>query len=349
MGNKRFWTDEERKELQDLVSQGLTAREISDKLKRSVPSVEGQIKQRKISMVESQTSQVPAFSVPEAPANDLTLEEIFEIRSKLYSRKEEHKAATKVVPVTVNVPGPIAIAFIGDPHLDDDNTDLELIRRHVEVLSSTEGLFGVCVGDYTNNWVGRLEKLYAKQTTTRLQAHVLTEWFFRSVNWMVAVGGNHDAWNHGNEILKLMSRITGTYYYEHGGRFEIKLPSGASFTLNTRHDFKGRSQYNPAFGANKSAMFGSRDDLHVAGHLHQDGYQTQRIDGKRVHAIRVGAYKRFDEYAVENGFSENDNSPAYVAVIDPDKFGDDGFIQVFCDFDSGVQYLKLLRNQREIK
>ena len=42
-------------------------------------------------------------------------------------------------------------------------------------------MMGICVGDITNNWVGRLMKKYADQETTRKQAIKLIEWFLKDV------------------------------------------------------------------------------------------------------------------------------------------------------------------------
>jgi hypothetical protein len=342
------WRQEEIERLRSMVSQGSTAYEVAKTLGRSIGGVTNKASSEGIKFNEGKTltPQTPEFTVTSAPAGDLQIEDIFEIKSKQFNLNSERKAVLDCLPIDIHIDGPIGIALIGDPHLDDDNCDLMLIKSHVETISSTEGLLGLCVGDYTNNWVGRLEKLYSKQLVTRKYAHVLCEWFFSSVNWLVAVGGNHDAWNHGNEIFRYMARLTETHYAEHGGRFLLKFPNGNSCILNTRHDYKGRSQYSPSFGPAKEALFGYRDNLHVAGHLHQDSYQTHRIAGRRIHAIRVGSYKRFDEYAVEHGFAENDNSPAYMAVIDPSKDSNaDGFIVVFSDFDTGVDYLNALRSK----
>jgi hypothetical protein len=43
-------------------------------------------------------------------------------------------------------------------------------------------MYAVCVGDVTNNWVGRLAALYAEQSTTEAEAWKLAEW------WLVLHG-----------------------------------------------------------------------------------------------------------------------------------------------------------------
>jgi hypothetical protein len=341
------WKAEEVDLLRSMAAKGATAQDVATALGRTLGSVCNKASGELVKFSEGKSITAPEFTVTTAPAGDLSADDIFEIKAKQFQLNKDRKAVLDLLPIDIHIDGPVGIALIGDPHLDDDNCDLMRVKSHVDAIAQTEGLLGLCVGDYTNNWVGRLEKLYSKQIATRRHAHVLCEWFFSSVKWLVAVGGNHDAWNNGNEIFRYMARLTETHYSEHGGRFLLRFPNGNSCTLNTRHTFKGKSQYNPAFGPNKEAMFGYRDDLHVCGHIHQDGHQTHRVSGKRVHGITVGSYKRFDEYAVVNGFSEDDNSPAYLVIIDPSKErGSDGFINVFPDFETGVEYLNLIRNGR---
>jgi len=338
------WRAEEVELMRSMITQGKTAADVATALGRTLGSVCNKAGNEGIKFNEGKSITAPEFTVTSAPAGDLSFDDLYNLKVKQFQLNKDRKAVLDLLPIDIHIDGPIGIALIGDPHLDDDNCDIMRIKSHVDMIAQTEGLLGLCVGDYTNNWVGRLEKLYGKQIATRRHAHILCEWFFSSVKWLVAIGGNHDAWNNGNEIFRYMTRLTETHYSEHGGRFQLKFPNGNSCILNTRHTFKGKSQFSPSFGPNKEAIFGVRDDLFVCGHIHDDGHQTQRIAGKRIHAVTVGSYKRFDEYAVINGFPENDNSPAYIAVIDPSQEqGSDAFINVFADFDKGVEYLQLLR------
>ena len=336
------WTKEEHQLLEAFIERDLPYKDIAEQMGRTIHAVE--LKARKIGLGHNQPKR--DFTIQEVPSGELELADLLAINRKQFLARQEQKEVTKLLPIDIHIDGPIGIAIFGDPHLDDDNTDVGMIEDHIRIVKQTPGMLAMCAGDYTNNWVGRLEKLYAKQMTTRTQASMLIEWFFKSLPWLMLVGGNHDAWNDGHSVLKLIGRITNSHYQKHGGRYELRFPNGQSCRLNARHDFKGRSWFSPSFGPNKAAIAGDRDHVYVCGHLHDDGYQTQRISGVRTHAIRVGAYKRFDEFAVENGFTEDDSSPCYVIVIDPSqKQTDDGFITVFTDLEKGAQYLTLLREK----
>src|SRR3546814_1021767 len=52
---------------------------------------------------------------------------------------------------------PYGIIAFGDTHLDDDGANIPLLRQHLEI-ASRPGVYGLNIGDSTNNWVGRSEE-----------------------------------------------------------------------------------------------------------------------------------------------------------------------------------------------
>lgn len=142
-----------------------------------------------------------AFEVPELPDETPTAEELIARRIKQFQRKSDAKDARKLVPVKVKIDGPFGLALFGDPHVDDDGTDIALLQRHVDMVNRTEGLFGANVGDYSNNWVGRLARLYSEQSVSAAEAWVLVEWLIHAVPWMFLIGGNHDCLDMDTEAL----------------------------------------------------------------------------------------------------------------------------------------------------
>ena len=87
---------------------------------------------------------------------EIDVEDLVEERLKKFERKTVKKEAEKCFPIKVLKDGPIAIAHFGDPHVDDDGTNLGLLLKHAELVAKTDGMFGGNVGDVQNNWVGRL-------------------------------------------------------------------------------------------------------------------------------------------------------------------------------------------------
>ena len=287
------------------------------------------------------------FTVMALPDDDLDIEDLVELRIKQFGKKRDFHEATRLIPVKVKIEGPIGILHFGDPHVDDDGTDLETLRKHSD-LTKQEGIWGANVGDTTNNWVGRLARLYANQSTTAAQAWKLAEWFIGRTRWLYMVGGNHDAWSGSADPIKWIARQQDALYQPTECRVGLRFPNGREFIVNARHDFAGHSQWNPAHGQMKAAMMGHRDHLMISGHRHTSGYGVVKdgSTGRICHAVQVASYKLFDSYAKEKGFRDQTLSPACLTVLDPDldETHPDA-IKLFWDPEVGAEYLAWRRSK----
>lgn len=291
-------------------------------------------------------SKADEFAVAPLPNPDMTPDELVAHRIRQFERRREYEKARKLIPVQVSLDGPIGIWHFGDPHVDDDGTDIAALKEHTDIVSATRGCFGANVGDTTNNWVGRLARLYAQQATTESQAWVLAEWFLKRVDWLYLIDGNHNAWSGAGDPIKWIQRGGAAPYMSSEVRLELQFPNGNTCRINARHDFSGHSQYNPAHGPMKASMFGVRDHIAVAGHKHISGHGVVKNpdDGSLCQSFLVAGYKIFDRYALEKGFRDQHISPGVFTLIDPrlpNTHPD--FVTFFWSLERGVEYLKYLR------
>jgi len=297
--------------------------------------------------VEIGGSRAAEFSVPSLPDDDIPVDDLVEHRIRQFARKAEHHDASRLIPVKINLRGPIGLLVFGDPHVDDDGTDLATLRAHSD-LTQQEGVFGCNIGDTQNLWVGRLARLYAEQSTSASQSWKLAEWFVSRTRWLFMVGGNHDAWAGTGDPLKWICRQIGTTYKLSEVRMGLQFPNGRKVVVNARHDFAGNSQWNPAHGVMKGAQMGVRDHILLSGHKHTSGYGVVKDpDTKRIcHAIQVASYKILDRYSVERGFRDQALSPAAMIVIDPElPETHPDMCKLFWDPEVGAKYLAVLRGR----
>lgn len=286
------------------------------------------------------------YSIPQLPDEDLPIEEIVEQRKKEFAQKRRHEEATKLIPIDIKVPGPIGILHFGDPHVDDDGTDIEALEAHSD-LTQDEAIFGANVGDTTNAWVGRLARLYGDQNTSRKRAIQLAEWFIGRTKWLYMVGGNHDGWAGEDDPIKWIAKQSGTLYRPSEARLQLNFINGDPFTINARHDFAGGSMWNPTHGPMKAAQMGIRDDLFTCGHRHKSGYGVLKDPAteKTIHTVQVGSYKLYDRYAKDKGFRDQSLGPACMTVIDPVlPANHPDRCKVFWDPHNGALYLRMLRD-----
>lgn len=289
------------------------------------------------------------FDIPPLPDEKPTADELLERRKKQFTRKETAAAARKLIPVNVHIDGPIGIAHFGDPHVDDDGTDIALLEKHVGIVNGCEGMFAGNVGDFQNNWIGRLARLYGEQSMSAAEAWVLVEWLIRSCDWLYLVGGNHDAWSGPGDPLQWIARQQNALLEPHGVRLELRLPSSRTARINARHDFKGHSMWNDAHGPAKAAQIGWRDHILACGHLHTSAHQFLKdpSSGLVTHAFRVASYKVMDAHATALGLPDKNMWTCPVTIIDP-RFPDSDvrFITFIPDPEEAADYLTWKRARK---
>ena len=290
------------------------------------------------------------FDVDEIPSADRPLDEILDARKKAYSRIARRDDALKRVGVTVNIDGPFGITFFGDPHIDDAGSDIVALERDLDVTRETSGLFAANVGDMNNNWVGRLARIYGKQSVTEKEAWRLVEWMFTATDWLFLVQGNHDVWSGDASPLKWIARQADIGAMEpHGVRMGLRCGRRKEIIVNSRHDFPGNSMWNNAHGPMRAAQMGWRDHILTCGHKHTSGYGMVKdpATGLISHCIRVAAYKIIDDYAKAGGFLDGHISPSVTCIIDPAEPDESPkLIQVFHDTTEAAEYLTWKRGVR---
>ena len=276
-------------------------------------------------------------------------------KKRQFDRITQREEALRSVAIKVHIDGPIGILHHGDPHIDDDGTDIHALEHHANLCRKTEGLFAGNVGDGLNNWVGRLARLYGSQSTTEMQAVALLEWWMDlyktpegRTKWLYLISGNHDYW-HGDarDPTRWIATQHQALHQPSELRMRLELPSGRTCTINARHDFSGHSMWNPAHGVGRAVQMGNWDDISVCGHRHVSGYMILRCpqDDRICHALQVASYKIYDRYSREKGFRDQHVSPAVLTLIDPAAKTAAGFVNVFHDIDTGVEFLTWRRKQ----
>jgi len=288
------------------------------------------------------------YTPPPIPDPDIPVEALIDRLAEGYTRRSEHRAAKKWMRFGLNEDGPYCIAVVGDPHLDDPGCNWPLLKRDVELMR-TPNVHAVCLGDVTNNWSGKLVRLYAEQETTRTQAWKLAEWFFGAVPWIVIIAGNHDMWSGSGDPLDWMARGHAVKQ-DWTAQFEVSTPSGHVVRIDARHDFKGSSIYNPLHGLMRARRFSDGEaDILAAGHQHHaEIYQGQDPEkgSKPFWLVRARGYKHIDSYADHHQFESQDprHGSTVGIVVDPD-----GGIQAYTDLSEAIEIMRFKRSKWEAR
>jgi hypothetical protein len=123
---------------------------------------------------------VKPFSLPDA---DEPIDDLIDRSCERYERRQKRRDAEAWVPINVpDEPGkPFAVLLMGDTHMDDDDCAWPLLRKHVQMVRDSEGVYAAFVGDSLNSWIGRLSRLYANQQTTKHDSLRLADWYFSTL------------------------------------------------------------------------------------------------------------------------------------------------------------------------
>lgn len=297
-------------------------------------------------VAQSAISRRMEIEVPELPGYQADFDEIFARRAKEYGRRKAAFDARRLIPITVNTTKPIGILWIGDPHLDDPGADIVSAFEHARLTREVDGLYGACVGDYLNNWRGKLAYLHGSQSTTQQEAWRLVEGFIQAGRWLVLVAGNHDVWSGTEDPLIWFTRGQSLYEW-HGARLSLRFPNRKECRINVRHSFKGNSQYNKVHGGTKAIRHGGDYHLYVDGHTHEWAEYIEEIAGQDMvsHAIKVRGYKTVDDYADKLGYVSCERGSACLTVIDPCAEDPEDFVTSFWSVKRGVEHLRMLRGE----
>lgn len=306
--------------------------------------------------VKRHAERINALAAPvvplaeELPPSDVPISEVIALQAKRFTQRLAHHKARQWREFRVPVAGPYALMFFGDPHVDDNGCNWPLLQSHCDLAARTEGLFAVNIGDTSNNWTGRLARLWAEQDTSSSTARAMAKWLLSEsgVPWFLWLHGNHDLWD---------GPVGAGWFEAHRPHFvamedwqakvTLASPNGHQLRLWAAHNFKGNSIWNNMHGLERAAQMQDWAHLYVAGHHHDTGLRQ----GENPHRgftywlARCRGYKFMDHYAELHGFGEHQHGASVLAVVDPtaDK---PNAVQCFLDPFEGVDFLNFKRRKQ---
>ena len=292
------------------------------------------------------------FSVDAEVEDDADIDDIRARRHREFQRKSAKVSADRQIDVRLDCSGPFGLVVLGDTHWDNPGSDLPTYERHAECILATDGLFVGHIGDVLDNWVGRLERLYAEHTTTPTEGWKLAEYYLRELSpkLLFLSGGNHDGWSGHRDPLRYIVRGTEIVYRQHRTRIRLLQKREPMLTVNARHAFSGRSMYNNAHAALRELLFGCRDDIAICGHYHTSGVSVTKDpeSGRKLTGVLVGSYKIHDEYAMARGFSDQNLSPSVAFIVNPAlEAAHPDRVTLWWDPLEGADYLTFLRGKAQ--
>lgn len=291
---------------------------------------------------------INATELPGFPDDDIPVEEIIKLMEDRYSQRETHAFSKKWMPFRPQVDGPIGVAFVGDPHLDNNGCNWPLLTSDVKIIAEAEGMYGVNIGDTTDNWVGRLIKEYANSDTSRNTATKLIKWFMKDcgINWWLWLHGNHDLWNYGDEILEALNNKV-IIMEDWQCQFKIVFKNKVEGRVWAAHTFPGNSMWNSLHAMQKAAHMKDWAHLYIGGHTHNWALHKEESASKEFiyWLARARGYKFLDDYADRLGHQSQQSGATIISVWDPYASREANFLQCYDDVEEGASILEWKRGR----
>lgn len=289
----------------------------------------------------------PEIGLPDLPEDDIPTSEIIDIQCRRFDKRHAHEKARTWFPVSVPEKKPFGVAFVGDPHVDDNGCNWPLLKRDMAMLANTEGMYAINLGDSANNWVGRLSRLYADQDTSKQTMRKLVKWMMRDagVRWLVWLMGNHDMWSDDFTTWQREVGAQRLVMQDWQARFKLVFNGDQSIRIHAAHNFPGNSIWNTLHGPQRAAHTKTMAHIYACGHTHNWAIHQEESASRdfTYWLVRARGYKFIDSHAENLGHFPQDGGATITAIINPEATTESGLIQVFADMEQAVSYLKWLR------
>ncbi|MET3699527.1 calcineurin-like phosphoesterase family protein [Bacillus oleivorans] len=269
------------------------------------------------------------------------------IQHLIKHQEERQKFDDRQTSITLDIDGdkPIGIVFTGDWHVGGLYTAHKEMLEDFKVISETDGLYNIAMGDYADNYNsnshkgGMFEQIENPDKQKDLVQYLFTE-FLGNSN-LAIIRGNHDYWETketSEDFVKRVARLIDSPYLWYGGEINLRLGSQV-YKIIARHTFQGNSALNTT-NSQRRLFDETQGDVVALGHLHYNEIHSKTKAGKDTVWIRTGTYKRTDDYTqwVVGGSGRGDIRQPMI-ILFPDKKE----ILDFRDMYRGIEYLKMLR------
>lgn len=258
---------------------------------------------------------------------------------------------------TVDAPDgkPFAIAFMSDIHAGAQGVDYPRLRRDLETIRDTEGLYYIVNGDIVENAKHMMKSgnalYHSLFASPREQfAYAKSRLGIAQGKLLALLQGNHDARDGmvaGIDRLPDLARDLGVpYFTEKGGTIYLTVGS-QEYVIVAKHEYAGNSRLNKSNRTRRMwdewPHAWENADVVTVGHLHEPDLHVTMRKGRPVYWVQSGTYKTRDAWSESKGFLPSYGVPVLVFS------GNERRIIPFADFDAGVTYLRTVRAEAEEK
>lgn len=289
---------------------------------------------------------LPGVEFPVFDDDDVPVEQIIDHMHRRTDKAIARQTQEKWFEIKVNSNEPMAIAWVGDPHLGV-GCNWSLLKRDIETMKTTPGMYAANLGDTVDNWSRRLVHIWAEKDISKKTEQKLAKWFLKDsgVPWMLWCEGNHDVMD--GEFATYLKTINASVIpmIEWRAQFKLVFPNGRECLIDASHDHKGHSMWSEMHGQMRVAKGSEAAHIIVAGHRHTWGTSQVEIDSGMVcNLLRARGYKWIDDFRIRHQFNHQNAGATVVSIIDPQAQSEEEFVMPVANVQRASRILGMMRD-----
>jgi len=235
---------------------------------------------------------------------------------------------------------PMLLAVVSDAHLFSNQTDHELLRKHLDLVLSQPNVRMIDLGDDVD--MGIWGTLIFEQVLPPYMAGFTLKDLARELDdrLLTIVGGNHNDW----------MKICGTEFYDAflkeakcpimpaGGQIHLQVGK-QQYEVIAKHMHWGQSKLNATNASKRFIQFGYPEaECALLGHTHQASIEQFYMGGKERMAVVGGTYKLDDQWAKRRGINDRAERGGLGILFYPKEHR----MVPFLKLEDGIEYLNKL-------
>jgi hypothetical protein len=288
---------------------------------------------------------IAGVEFPEFDDDDIPIDQIIDHMHRRTDKAIARQNQNKWFSFKIKSNDPIAIAWVGDPHLGV-GCNWTLLKRDIEIMKTTPGMYAANLGDTVDNWSRRLMHVWAEKDISKKTEQKLAKWFLKEsgVPWLLWCEGNHDVMD--GEFATYLRTINANVVpmLEWRAQFKLVFPNGRECLIDASHDHKGHSMWNELHGQMRVAQGSEAAHIIVAGHRHTWGISQVELGNNMVcNLLRARGYKWVDEYRVRHQFDHQNAGATVVTIIDPQAESEEDFVMPVANVQRAARILEGMR------
>lgn len=212
------------------------------------------------------------------------------------------------------------LCLMADIHIGNNYTNLQALKKDTEKIITSQYAKVGFVGDLVDNFiVGRLIEIQKEQSIRQSEELKLAKAWMELIEpkLIFSVSGNHDLWTKsvsGIDLIKDYCLPNNHTLLVDDAELVLNIEhNNNELVWRLRHNWPGRSMYNPTHAIEKSTKF---FDVGVKAHTHEGNmFREYYVNNQKRYAISLGTYKEYDKYAHSLNFNQSPTHGLMVLVV----------------------------------